>query len=108
MDINQVLQKLNLGLLASVYDNSGAGRAVFHVRQHQTHLQYALKVFDLNLNSEKQILAEMAVLNRLPFGLAPHVHAIEKQGRSLAMLVDWIQGKNISELYKTPARDKFD
>ena len=107
MEINNILRKLDLNMVAPVYQNAYAGRALYQVKSKSTELAYALKVYDLELNPERQISAEVTVLNRFPFGLVPHVHAFHKHEGHAYVLVDWIEGKPLNQLYQQPATDKY-
>ncbi|PWW14225.1 MULTISPECIES: protein kinase domain-containing protein [Pseudidiomarina] len=104
----QVLQKLKVQVLQSIYENANTGRSLYLVRHQTTHKTYALKLFDISLNSESHIRNEMIALNRLPFSVAPHVHAYEHFENKLALLIDWIDGKSFSEKFRELPKDKFE
>ncbi|RAJ92966.1 serine/threonine protein kinase [Aliidiomarina maris] len=108
MDLNHILTKLGVSLVTSVYTNPAAGRAMYQVKNKQTELPYALKEFDLASNPETHIKAEIAVLNRMSFGLVPHVHGYIKHANHAYVLFDWIEGRALSALYQAAAKDKFE
>lgn len=107
MDINPVLNKLKLTLIRPVYRNNASGRALYQVKHQATNLAYALKVFDRRLNLERQVTTEMTVLNRMAFGLVPHVHAFEKHGDGLYVLNDWIEGTPLANYCEGEPQDSY-
>lgn len=101
------LAHAELEVLTPVYENPAAGRRLFHVRHRVTQNHYALKVFDKPSINKKQLMAEVVVLNRLPFGTVPHVHRLDETKTHITLLMDWIDGQSFAQRFRQPPADQF-
>lgn len=106
--VNKALEQLALKKIVSVYENPHNGRSLLKVKQHNTELDYALKVFDLKHNDRATIRSEVTALNRLPFGLVPHVHQMIEVDEYLFLKSDWIDGVTFTEFYSGEVTDHYD
>lgn len=106
-DIVASIGLAQLEMLTTVYENTAAGRSLFHVRHKITQNRYALKVFDKTLINKKQLAAEVIALNRLPFGSVPHVHNWGESGTHVALLLDWIDGQSFAQRFNHPPADQY-
>lgn len=99
------LKQMGLTKITTVYNNKSSGRALLRVKKSEAELTYALKVFDLNANDPKNITAEITALNRLPFGVVPHVHQVIQIQNHLFLTCDWIDGITFAEFYSGEVAD---
>jgi len=104
--VEDELQKQNLTLLQTIYDNPSTRRGLFKVRDSSVNLVYSLKRISGATNSEKLIGREVAALNRLPFGVAPHCHRIWSSGEATFLLMDWVDGETLSQRFTGLPQDK--
>jgi serine/threonine-protein kinase len=86
--------------------NDRTGRALFHVVERHSGLDYALKVFHLEINDMGSIRKEALALNRqLPQADFPRFRFYhEAQGLGF-MFLDWVPGETLRQVYgdKPPA-----
>lgn len=92
-----------------LYSNSATKRSFFKVRDSLLGNYYGLKVIEVESPQEiKQIKNEIVSLNRLPFGVATKCHQFWNQGNKYYLLLDWIDGKPLSEFYTSAPNSKVD
>lgn len=92
-----------------VYSNAATKRSFFKVRDSLLGNYYGLKVIEVESPQEiKQIKNEIVSLNRLPFGIATKCHQFWSQGKKHYLVLDWIDGKPLSEFYKSVPESKVD
>ena len=108
MSTASVLAAQNLELVRTVYSKEEAGCELHHVRDRRLFISYALKQIDLSRNSERAILREVMALNGLPFGVAPHCHRVFEGSGNVYILMDWVDGRTLTEQYPSPPRDRPD
>lgn len=78
------------------------GRALYKVKDTQTGLLFALKVFDSKLNPFDSIHREMVALNRMntPASVPRALGLIHAENnRSVCLLLDWMPGKPLSKAW---------
>ena len=99
-----------LTVFESVYPrNTLTGRALYKVRDDQTLLFYALKVFDLELNDRREIEREILALNNFDLDfIAPKCRAFSISQKQGFLLMDWISGDTLAKKFPFPPQDIYD
>lgn len=92
----------------TLYVNEQTGRALFEVTNSVTFSRYMLKRLDKNLNPLKYVKNEMVALNRLPGGLAPTCHHFWEDKRFAYLLLDYVPGKSLREVFNKPLNGESD
>ena len=108
MDAGRIIRVEGLSLVRKLYGSDQTGRALYHVRDRDMGVQYALKQLALESNSEREIRREVVALNRLPFGFAPHCHRMFKDSGNVYILMDWVEGEPLSSRFVNPPLDRHD
>lgn len=86
-----------------LYRSDVTKRQFYKVKNTELGMFYGLKVIEVDdPQLIKQVKNEVTALNRLPFGMAPKCLQYWVQGKSHYLLLDWIEGTPLSELYRQP------
>lgn len=102
------LRQQGLERIRTITESSSNGRGLYQVKQSTLGLVYALKRVPAPRGHERVVLNEVTAINRMPFGVAPHCHRFLEHGGSAYLLLDWIDGPSLTELFKQPASDLND
>lgn len=94
--------------MRTVYVNEKTGRALFEVTNTSTFTKYMLKRLDKSLNPPNGIKNEMVALNRLPRKLAPACHHYWEDNHFAYLLLDYIPGKSLKEVFNKPLKGESD
>jgi serine/threonine protein kinase len=91
----KISKEIELYVLEEVYPpNPATGRALYKVQDREVFLSYALKVFDISLNNEREIINEMVALNgkiNQP-DMFPKCRGYFKKDDKLFFIMDWMEG----------------
>lgn len=91
--------------------NPTTGRALYRIKDTTTHLEFALKLFDLRLNKLKELEREMVALNlgnRYP-EIFPRCQQFGTLDKNWAFLrLDWLLGATLSSAVSGPPADKHE
>lgn len=91
--------------------NQTVGRALYKIKDTTTHLEFALKLFDLRLNKRKELEREMVTLNkanRYP-EIFPRCQQFGTLDKNWAFLrLDWMPGVALSSAVSGPPADKYE
>jgi serine/threonine-protein kinase len=80
------------------------GRALWQVKAVSLGLQYALKRLPAGDRQAEQVVRnELVALNRLPFALAPHCHRCWVETGHIHLLLDWVEGRPLDQLFQGEA-----
>lgn len=92
-----------------LYDNSVTKRSFYKVKNSDLNMYYGLKVIEItDIKEVKQVKNEITALNRLPFGMAAKCLQYWVKGNQHFLLLDWVEGKPLSDLYQHPAQTPSD
>ncbi|WP_181161553.1 serine/threonine protein kinase [Maribrevibacterium harenarium] len=92
-----------------IYQSPATQRAFYRVKHAQLGIQYGLKEITLaDGKGMKEILNEIIALNRLPFSLAAKCHQHWSEGNKHFLLLDWIEGKPLSQLEFSADTDRHE
>jgi len=92
----------------TVYVNQQTGRALYEVTNTVTFTRYMLKRLDKALNPPKGVKNEMVALNRLPGKLAPTCHHYWEDDRFAYLLLDYVPGRSVKEVFNKPLNGESD
>lgn len=91
--------------------NPNTGRALYKIKDVVTHLEFALKIFDLKLNQRQELEREMVALNltnRYP-EVFPRCQQFGLMGNGWAFLrLDWLAGATLSSAITEPPADQHE
>lgn len=96
-------------VLQCVYPlNKVTGRGLYRIKDTDTHLEFALKVFDLGLNDARELRREMVALNQrntYPTNI-PRCQQFAELGNKWAFLrLDWLNGATLTQSFARPPVD---
>jgi serine/threonine-protein kinase len=101
MEIIKSPQSVEYTLSQELYSNSATKRSFYKVRNSELGTYYGLKVIELETPREiKQVRNEIALLNRLPFGMTAKCHQFWSRGNKHYLILDWIEGIPLSNFFK--------
>lgn len=100
----------NMTVLSTIYPYvESTGRALYQAKDTATGLHYAMKVFDLQSNTLKDIQREIVALNKLDYpSLFPRAISLFKNGQHAVLLMDWMTGKTMEDVFPAAPQDIFD
>lgn len=100
---------IKLDVLEELYSSSITRRGLYKVYNQQIGSYYALKVYDLDTNDikdiEKEIISYNRNANKINF---PKIHFKFQRDNLIYILMDWIDGRTISNIFKNPPKDNFE
>lgn len=100
---------IKLDVLEELYYSSITRRGLYKVYNQQIGSYYALKVYDLDTNDikdiEKEIISYNRNANKINF---PKIHFKFQRDNLIYILMDWIDGRTISNIFKNPPKDNFE
>ncbi|NLY12444.1 MAG: protein kinase [Gammaproteobacteria bacterium] len=91
--------------------NPSTGRALYKIKDIVTHLEFALKIFDLKLNKRQELEREMVALNLANHypEVFPRCQQFGLMGNDWAFLrLDWLAGATLSSAITAPPADQYD
>lgn len=100
---------IKLDVLEELYYSGITKRGLYKVYNQEIGSYYALKVYDLDTNDikdiEKEIISYNRNANKINF---PKIHFKFQKDNLVYILMDWIDGRTISNIFKNPPKDSFE
>lgn len=101
--------QINLDVLDKLYYSSITKRGLYKVYNQELGSYYALKVYDINQNDicdiDREIISYNRNANKINF---PKIHYRFKKENLICIVMDWIDGKTITDTFKIPPSDGFE
>ncbi len=100
---------VKLDVLEELYYSNITKRGLYKVYNQQIGSYYALKIYDLDMNDikdiEKEIISYNRNANKVNF---PKIHFQFQKDNLVYILMDWIDGRTVSNVFKNPPKDSFE
>lgn len=103
-------QHIRLTISESIYHSDITGRGFYKGYNSEVSLFYGIKVYDLKLNSAKDVKREILAYNKQVNKPAffPKIHFYTVENDSLYVVMDWIEGKTAATAFREPPVDSFE
>lgn len=96
-------------VMKTIYYSDLTKRGLYKVYNEKMGTYYALKVFDLDINEIKDIEKEIISYNRIDNKLKfPKIHFSFQKDNSFYLLMDWIDGVSILDVFKNSPKDAYE
>jgi len=101
---------LKLTIIKKIYYSVQTKRGFYKVYNEYMGNYYGMKVLDLECNEIDDINKEIISYNRVQNKLTnfPKIHYSFEKDNVFYLLMDWVDGENISDFFKRVPRDKFE
>ncbi len=100
---------INFDVLEELYFSNITKRGLYRVYNQDLGSYYALKVYDIEMNEvkdiEKEIIAYNRNTNKMNF---PKIHFKFQKDNLIYIVMDWIDGKTVTNTFKNPPKDGFE